>query len=222
VDLNYSTINLFPVPIHIFDVNGFNEIKNQLIDYAYDLKKKNSKGVVISNRGGWQSTSFAFKNKDDILQSFIAKCLGKFPAIHQAIDLNVDAWININPPGAYNVKHSHAGNDLSGVLWIKCSENCGNIEFDNPSAFQTYREIDSYADDFKERNNIYPAYYFPPTEGRTLVFPSYLQHKVEENQSDEDRISVSFNIRLNRSKEYDRLIQIAKDHVKNTVLETIW
>ena len=29
--------------IHQFDVNGFGEIQNQLIDYAYDLKKKNQK-----------------------------------------------------------------------------------------------------------------------------------------------------------------------------------
>ena len=66
MDLNYSTINLFPVPIHIFDVNGFNQIKNQLIDYAYDLKKKDSEGVTISNRGGWQSSGFNIDDKDDI------------------------------------------------------------------------------------------------------------------------------------------------------------
>ena len=40
MDLNYRTNLLFPVSVHQFDVNGFNEIKNQLIDYAYDLKKK--------------------------------------------------------------------------------------------------------------------------------------------------------------------------------------
>ena len=40
MDLNYSTRNIFPVPIHIFDVNGFDGVKNDLIDYAYNLKKK--------------------------------------------------------------------------------------------------------------------------------------------------------------------------------------
>ena len=65
----------------------------------------------------------------------------------------------------------------------------------NPSGFQTYKEIGSYTDDFKDRNNIYPAYFFPPIEGRVLVFPSYLSHQVQENKSDEDRISVSFNIK---------------------------
>ena len=177
-------------------MNGFNEIKNQLIDYAYDLKKKDPEGATISNRGGWQSSGFSISDKDDVLHSFLINCLSLFPTMKKTVRIKAEAWVNINKPGDYNVKHQHPDCNLSGVLWIKCSENCGNIEFENPSGFQTYREIDSYIDDFKDRNNIYPAYYFPPTEGRTLVFPSYLQHKVEENQSDEDRISVSFNIRL--------------------------
>jgi len=195
VDLSYSTTNIFPVPIHIFDVNRFNEIKNQLIDYTYDLKKKDPEGATISNCGGWQSSGFNIDDKDDILQSFLMNCLDGFPNIKNSVNFKIYAWININKPGDYNIKHSHPTNDLSGVLWIKCSENCGNIEFENPSGFQTYREIDSYIDDFKDRNNIYPAYFFPPIEGRVLVFPSYLSHQVQENKSDEDRISVSFNIK---------------------------
>ena len=40
------------------------------------------------------------------------------------------------------------------------------------------------------------TYYFPPTEGRILIFPSSLEHEVEKNKSSEDRISYSFNIKL--------------------------
>ena len=58
VDLSYKNINLFPIPIHQFDVNGFSEFQDKLIDYAYDCKKKDPKGVSISNRGGWQSKGF--------------------------------------------------------------------------------------------------------------------------------------------------------------------
>ena len=59
MDLNYSSINLFPSVIHQFDVNGFSEIQNELIDYAYDLKNKEPEGVIISNQGGWQSSDFS-------------------------------------------------------------------------------------------------------------------------------------------------------------------
>jgi ectoine hydroxylase-related dioxygenase (phytanoyl-CoA dioxygenase family) len=31
-------------------------------------------------------------------------------------------------------------------------------------------------------------------EGDLLIFPGYLPHKVKENQSDEDRVVISFNV----------------------------
>ena len=66
MNLDYTTKNIFPVPIHTFDVNGFEEIQNDLIDYAYGLKNKEPKGVLISNRGGWQSSCFLLNNEDEL------------------------------------------------------------------------------------------------------------------------------------------------------------
>ncbi len=196
MDLNYKVTNIFPVPIHQFDVNGFDEIQNELINYAYGLKKKEPKGVSISNYGGWQSSWFFLSNKDDILHSFLVNCLSEFPNIKKSVNIKVEAWININKTGDYNVKHTHPTSDLSGVLWIKAPKNCGVIEFESPFEFQTHNEVESYTKDFKDSNNYYHNYYFTPIEGRILVFPSHLQHLVRENESNEDRISVSFNIRL--------------------------
>ena len=199
MDLNYSTKNIFPVPIHIFDVNGFDEIQNRLIDYAYNLREEDE-GVCISNYGGWQSNSFCVENEDDVLHHFIINCLAGFPVIDETFNMKVSAWVNINKPGDYNIKHNHPTSDLAGVLWIKCPKDCGDIIFDSPTSFQSHNELKSYIDDFKNQNNLYHSYYFNPTEGRILVFPAHLNHRVQENKSNEDRISVSFNIRLNSGR----------------------
>ena len=37
-------------------------------------------------------------------------------------------------------------------------------------------------------------------EGDLLLFPAYLPHGVQENESDEDRIVISFNININNFK----------------------
>ena len=196
MDLNYKINLIFPVPVHQFDVNGFSEIQDELIDYAYDLKKREPEGVSISNYGGWQSPDFIVNNENDVLQSFLSKCLGKFPTIKESIKLFVSAWININPPEAFNLKHNHPTSDLSGVLWIKAPQDCGDIIFDSPRSFAAHQEIDSYVEDFKKNNNYFHSFSFEPVAGRMLVFPSHLDHHVEYNKSQEDRISVSFNIRL--------------------------
>ena len=196
MNLSYSNINLFPSVIHQFDVNGFNEIQDELIDCVYKMREKDPVGHTISNRRGWQSSCFSLENQEDILQSFLSKCLGKFPTIKESVRLYVTAWININPPEAFNTKHNHPTSDLSGVLWIKSQKDCGNIVFDSPRSFATHQEVECYIDDFKNQNNVFQSYYFNPTEGRILVFPSYLDHHVGFNESQEDRISVSFNVRL--------------------------
>ena len=196
MDLNYKTNLIFPTPIHQFDVNGFNEIQNELIDYIYKIREKDSVGHVISNRGGWQSKGFDLIDEDDILQLFLINCLSEFPPIKKSVELRGHAWININKPGAYNVKHDHPGCDLAGVLWVKAPKNSGEIVIEAPYQFQAFKEIKSYNDEFKNSCNVDQNYYFPPNEGTMLVFPSHLPHQVNENKSNEDRISVSFNIRL--------------------------
>ena len=196
MNINYTTKNIFPVPIHTFDVNGFEKIQNDLIDYAYDLKNKEPKGVLFSNCGGWQSSCFLVNNENDILQSFLMDCLGEFPPIKKSVNLIVSAWVNINPPNSFNSMHSHPDCNLAGVLWIKTPKDCGNIVFQSPFDYQIYKEVESYTEEFKSQNKYFHKYNFNPIEGRIMVFPSHLEHQVKPNESKEDRISVSFNIRL--------------------------
>ena len=196
MDLNYNTVNIFPVPIHIFDVNGFSEIQSDLIDYAYKLREKDPIASQKSNQGGWQSLDFDVNDSDDILHNLLINCINKFPRFKNNVYAFMDAWVNINKTGDYNVTHDHPDCDLSGVLWVKAPKDCGDIVFDSPVGFQTYREVNSYRDDFKREYAIFKSYYYTPKEGRILMFPSYLKHDVKKNISQEDRISVSFNIRL--------------------------
>ena len=37
-------------------------------------------------------------------------------------------------------------------------------------------------------------WWLPSEEGRLYIFPSWIKHLVEPNMSDEERISISFNI----------------------------
>jgi len=195
---SHNIINLFPVSIHEFYTNDFDKVKNKLIDYVYDLQKQNPTGKNISNRGGWQSPTFDLNNKNDLLQSFLINCIDGFPTIKKSVSISGHAWININKPGDYNIKHHHPMCDLSGVVWLKTPQDCGVITFENPVEFQTYNLIESHTEEFQQSNNFFHSWFFKPIEGKMLIFPSYLLHDVSENKSNEDRISVSFNIKLSK------------------------
>ena len=194
--LNYSVRNIFPIPIHQIEINQFDDIKFKLIDYVYNLQKQDPVGVNISNRGGWQSPSLNFSKDIDLLCDFLLECLSELPFL-KPTTFKVDAWININKKGDYNIKHIHPTSNLSGVLWIKCPEKCGEIVFISPYEFVGFKELELYTDNFKKENNTYLSYYFNPMEGGMILFPSHLAHRVNENKSDEDRISIAFNIIFN-------------------------
>jgi len=195
LNLNYNIEKLFSVPIHYLKLNDFERKRDLLIEYAYNLKNK-CEGRNASNYGGWQSQPFEIYNHDDILHDLLINIISNIPSFKKNIDIKCDAWVNINPVESYNVKHCHPNCDIAGVLWIKIPKNSGDITFISPYDFLSFTEMHSYNEEFKKKTNYYHNYTYTPQEGAVVMFPAHLQHKVDKNESDQDRISVSFNIKL--------------------------
>ena len=115
----------------------------------------------------------------------------------------VDFWININGKGGSNVPHTHPGAKYSGVFYIKVPKEMkgGNLFFlrDYNETYLTSQENMGF---FKQGYNLLPndlpKIPVKPLEKLLLVFPSWLPHSVEFNDTDEERISLSFNYILFR------------------------
>ena len=69
----------------------------------------------------------------------------------------------------------------------------GNLIFLDP---RIRRDINQDADYIKDYNNpfLHGEYFVNPAEGRFVIFPSYLEHLVKFNETDNARISISGNI----------------------------
>jgi len=118
--------------IHEFDNPNFNEFKNELIEYSYGERKKDPIGVKVSNRNGWQSKPFKVTDKNNILHSFLVDSISNLKVIKSFINIRIVYWININPKGARNEKHTHPSCAFAGTIWIKTPENCGNFNLYSP------------------------------------------------------------------------------------------
>ena len=195
INLDYYVQNLFSVPIHYLSINDFDSNKQELIDYAYNLRDSDERGRTASNRGGYQSLAFPVKG-GDILQDLLINIISNIPSFRNNVDVVCHSWVNINPPLSFNVKHCHPNCDIAGVLWIKIPENSGDIVFHSPYNYISYNEMICYTREFQEKGKYFHDYKFPAREGNLLLFPAHIEHKVGENNSDEDRISVSFNLKL--------------------------
>jgi len=192
--------NKFFLPSQIVsgEIENFNEIKDDFIKLIYEYKEKNPESSIISNRGGWQSSRTAFFdslfcNQLEIVKKEITKLIREYNLIS---DLDLPSmWVNINSKHSYNNRHTHPGASISGVLWIKIPENSGDFVFEMPDCFN-YELLNKTNNRHRSKNNLFAALDIKPKEGLMILFPSYLPHYVNQNYSDEDRISLAFNLVL--------------------------
>ena len=163
----------------------------ELKNWAYD-RQKNDIGRRISNYGGFQSSdilSGQCKEVDKLVEHLDKeiKDISRQVALPPLQIKNI--WLNVNPPGSYNELHNHAGSVLSGVYYIEASERQGNIQFERSDNAEyhlpEYMEKITY---FNATRATYAA-----KSGALYIFPSWLKHHVQGNQSHTDRISLSFN-----------------------------
>ena len=189
---NFQNLELFAISVGFLESEDFS-YRDDLIKALYEIKA-GMKSEVVSNVGGWQSHPDVFA--DERLQPFFQPIWNhieqavcnyaqnkKLAALKGRLNLS-DMWVNINPPGAFNHVHVHPGSLLSGILWLKVPEGSGNIKFHDPNEMNNYCLI--------ENGNT--CYGFLPKEGVMALFPSFLNHNVDLNMSDEDRISIAFNL----------------------------
>tara|TARA_R100000353_G_scaffold46978_1_gene37468 strand:+ start:204 stop:812 length:609 start_codon:yes stop_codon:yes gene_type:complete len=198
---NISSEYLFPTQVASGNINDFDTFKQDLIDWIYAYKEKHEGISRISNRGGWQSQSKeVFTDKEfEPFKNKIIPCITDLCDefhVFRRMDL-VQMWINVNGPHSYNVSHRHPGCQLAGVLWVKQTPESGRFVFDNMDV--GYRDamlITATDRDFLEEKKMPPEYVPKYQDGTLIMFPAGLSHRVEINETKEDRLSLSFNIKV--------------------------
>jgi len=187
---------VFPSIITETHCDLYHYIRDDLIDWIYKYQQT-TESVHMSNRGGWQSPSDfhtleSFSEFKNYIWNNTFETLAHYKRRFELDNM----WININGKGHYNTSHNHPNCLMSGVFWVKAPENCGKLIFQNPHSFAEGWLIESADVDVKKRLNYHHTFEFTPQEGTLVMFPSHLMHSVESNESDEDRISIAFNLQL--------------------------
>ena len=184
-----NIVNWFINPIALQDCNV--DLEN-LINLSYKTKNIDS-GTVKSNVKGWQSNQ-SIDLPEDLLETIVVSVREYLLRLGFENPFRIDsAWININEEGSYNLAHSHPGSQVSGCFYIKVPKNSGNLVFRSPNPIQHFFP----ARVIKQYNNFSAGLWTIDSKDNLLVlFPSWLEHYVEQNNTKDDRISIAFNITL--------------------------
>ena len=193
-----ETLKLFPEPIFKYKLNDYQNFNQELGKYIYDLYEKDNKGIQRSNRGGWHSENFKLSEPNSIQQKFAQEVqkyiLNAFQNMGWSIkNKNIrlkEMWAIINKKSNFNVIHTHANCYLSAAYYVKAPKNCGKFFVEHPNIAKRYSHPE-----ISNRNELNgEVAEIDISEGDLLLFPGYLPHKVGKNESDNDRIVISFNV----------------------------
>ena len=180
----------FPTTIYAKDV----QLDNDLFTREVVRWSNEDKGIKRTNMNGWHSHTDmhkipVFKPLVDELfkmqfEVFKEEWLDKEPVLG-------NMWANINPPGGYNAPHTHPNSLFSGVYYIKAPANSGKLVCNDPRpGVQTVMPTRKKGQPPK---HLWREVHLEPKVNRIIMFPSWLCHYVEPNESNDIRISVSFN-----------------------------
>ena len=196
--INQEIFKFFPEPVFKFKLKDFKNLNKELSEYIYKLRDEDGSGIVRSNKGGWHSKNFELRIKDSIqnrfaiiLQKYILKVFQNNGWKTENKNIRIkEMWAIINKTGDFNVIHTHPNCYLSAAYYVKAPEKCGRFQIENPNIAKK-----NYYPEIKTKNELnLEVAGIDIEEGDLLIFPGYLPHKVRANESNEDRIVISFNV----------------------------
>ena len=220
---------IFPTPVWWTDLDiDVNAMTDIVLDIA-----NNNEGQYRSNRGelNYQSPDYLgeqilndeslegdeFKKLLHVIKKNAEIAFGTYGAEMSHIEY-ANVWMNINGHGGYNEVHVHPGAVMSGVFYVKVPEGeCGKLVFykDHTEGYLIHSL--GIAEDMSTAAvpHTDTTYEYPPLAGRLFLFPAWVPHAVRDNQTDDDRISISFNFVPVRNKE--NLYNTIRKNARKTV-----
>jgi len=198
-----NLISLFPSPLFVDYLNIDNQ---EIIEFCYQHRLENP---GREEDGGYQSLNVYLKENrlSKLFQEIEKRILDikkNYFSIKDEYQLEiVNSWFNINSPSGGckgpGYPHLHTFRFLSCVYYPQAEKNSGNLVLLPPSAIAEYavpNQIKKHVHEFNATR-----WTIEPESNKLLIFPGWITHYVENNNSNKDRISVVANISLQSLEE---------------------
>tara|TARA_B110000285_G_C14861479_1_gene484777 strand:- start:184 stop:747 length:564 start_codon:yes stop_codon:yes gene_type:complete len=179
--------NIFSVPIYttFLDIKLADEIERLVISRLNNLEQ------VLS-----QKTDFFLKEKiisPEELSSFfhyVDPIISKYSNESNINRSNtINYWIQDYSKNESHSSHTHGGNRISGVYYIRANSSAGNLKFTNPNPL--FNTTDLKEPNVKNEINVE----IPPQKGLLVLFPGWLLHETLASlKEDCIRTCLAFNV----------------------------
>jgi|SaaInl5LU_22_DNA_1037371.scaffolds.fasta_scaffold17012_3 uncharacterized protein (TIGR02466 family) len=180
------------------EMNEISDSKSRLMSYHWDLQSESNNGSDFDKHGitTFNSGNLALDPNWEFVCKFLLKMAYELIGKECTYNIHLTSlWATLYPNSSYVPEHIHNNSLYSGVFYVKTSANCGDIVFKDPSYIaKTMAAIPMKSKTLSQFPTVDIVYTQEVSDGMMLLFPSWLPHSTQPNQSDEDRIILSFNL----------------------------
>jgi uncharacterized protein (TIGR02466 family) len=184
----------FSVPIYAYQFSGS---LLELIQQEISLAVKNNRGNMsmpwpesVTSTFNWNGNNHFLDQtpllKEQILSHY--KCYLETANSKEIPTLNLTAsFLNIIETQGFQFSHHHPESVISGVYYHQVdSINPSNIVFENPNPVCDFTD---------PTGQLWPNHAEEvPVNGKMIMFPSWLKHRVNVSNSVFERVAIAFNL----------------------------
>jgi len=185
--------NWFPSAVGIADNKDNDKIKNSLIKHCISLSKKKEKGgkdwVANSTYNTLNTYNIVNDEKFNLLNKWVLEKINNYKNELSILNnLKMETgWFNIYKKNDYQEFHDHGEHSLSAVYFLKSDpKKDAKLIFKNPIP-NSYNMPEYTFINFSKKA------IYDPVPGRLIIFPSNLEHCVEQQKTNNIRISIAYN-----------------------------
>jgi len=191
-------IDLFPVTIHLSEVKNHQFVKDSCMNYVEKAYEENPSTFMDP----WDADVFTTFGKqvdlpwDQIMPNYIEniKDLASLLSIAGKPAVT-EMWVNAYKTNQNQEVHDHSPGHFSAIHYIKYdqAEHSPTI-FINPYRQASIANKPNFHSDINQVPQTWISQSFINVkEGDLLIFPSFFEHKVPRQRSDNLRVTLSFN-----------------------------
>jgi len=195
-----QAFNAFSVPIYRFHYDN-EEMAQACVDMVHQYEKDDPEPCYYP----FGYTTFSKKHLengnvilDERLKPLADFFWGATQYLHEQNKLTgnlfyASSWLTIGRKYSYHERHHHNPHTWSGVYYARAVEGDAGIHFYNPVMSVTaWPHTD--ATELTEYNSLLSQN--EVETGNVIIFPSYLEHKVDQQLEDRERITLAFNFNV--------------------------
>ena len=186
---------IFPLPIFLDQAEGseYESIHNELTSIKSKLSFNDTGSHMILNDDPFKSNFLSTYNCSHTV-NFINKTVESYiSSLYGGSSTQwivIESWITKTLKGRFARQHSHGLADISGVYYLDTNGQDGNLVLVNS---HNHLESNMLLNELVSKDTVMPI-----ENGKIFLWPGQLRHYTLMNETDHERVSISFNISLIR------------------------